>query len=106
MEQGQRKNEGKVQWSLVDFESFEDMVKVLEFGLKKYSKDNWKKGGENFKSSKICESLLRHIFSYMKGEVFDKETGLSHLAHAQCNLMFLEYYRKNNPELNDFINNK
>lgn len=35
--QGDRFNTGKLKWSLVDFDSFEDMVRVLEFGAKKYS---------------------------------------------------------------------
>ena len=43
-EMADRFNAGKLQWSMVDFKSLEDMVRVLEFGAKKYSRDNWKKG--------------------------------------------------------------
>ena len=39
-----RYNEGKPQWSLVDFDSIEPLVRVLEYGCIKYERDNWKKG--------------------------------------------------------------
>ena len=35
-EQALRYNEGKPQWSLVDFKSLEPLVEVLGFGAKKY----------------------------------------------------------------------
>lgn len=83
-----RFNEGKVQWSLVDFKSLEPMVKVLEYGAKKYARENWKKG---LPTLEICESLLRHTFAFMSGEDNDPESGLPHIGHMQCNLMFLAY---------------
>ena len=87
-EQGLRYNEGKRQWSLVDFDSFEDMVKVLTFGMEKYDKFNWKKG---LPVTEICESMLRHIFAYLQGEDVDPESGINHIGHIQCNAMFLSY---------------
>jgi hypothetical protein len=93
---GLRFNEGKRKWSLVDFDSLEDMVKVLEFGAKKYGEYNWQKG---LKTTDIIESMLRHVFSYLNGEDNDKESGISHIGHIQCNAMFLAYMQKNKPEL-------
>ena len=81
-----RFNDGKLQWSLVDFESLEPMVKVLEFGAKKYAPNNWKKGLE---TTKIIESMLRHTFALLKGENNDPESGINHVGHIQCNAMFL-----------------
>lgn len=102
-EKADRFNEGKLQWSLVDFDSFEDMVRVLEYGTKKYSKDNWKTG---LKTTEIVESLLRHLFSYLRGEDIDEESKLSHIGHIQCNTMFLSYMNKFKPEFdNRNINN-
>lgn len=66
-----RFNTGKLKWSLVDFESFEDMVRVLEFGANKYSANNWKKG---LSVNSVCESLLRHMFAFMRGEDNDLES--------------------------------
>ena len=83
-----RHNTGKLKWSLVEFSSLEDMVRVLEFGAEKYSPDNWKKGLDQ---KEIVESMLRHIFAYMRGEKMDPESGLPHVGHIQCNAMFLAY---------------
>ena len=83
-----RKNEGKKQWSLVDFKALEPMVDVLEFGAKKYAPNNWKKG---LLTKGICESMLRHLLAYMNGEDVDQESGISHIGHIQCNAMFLSH---------------
>jgi hypothetical protein len=40
-------------------------------------------------------ALLRHLFAWWRGEELDPESGLSHLAHAGCCLMFLMEYRRN-----------
>ena len=93
-----RYNEGKLQWSLVDFTALEEMVKVLEFGVKEYSRDNWKKG---LPTKEICESLLRHVFALLNGEENDPKSGLSHSGHVLCNAMFLAYMIKNKPEFDN-----
>jgi len=93
-----RYNEGKPDWSLVDFESLEPMVRVLEYGATKYDRNQWKKG---LFVLGVCASLLRHTFAFMKGENEDKESQLSHLGHIMCNAMFLVYYMKHKPELDD-----
>lgn len=88
-----RFDEGKSNWSLMPFEAVEEINKVLEFGAKKYAAWNFTKNG-GMNHSRILNSLLRHIFSYMRGEDKDPESGLSHLAHAGCNILFLLYYKK------------
>jgi hypothetical protein len=90
-----RYNKHKRRWALVDFDSLEDMVKVLEFGANKYSDNNWKKG---LKTTEIAESLMRHLFTYLQGEDIDTESNLSHTGHILCNAMFLAYMMKNKPE--------
>ena len=90
-----RYNSGKLRWSLVEFDSLEDMVKVLEFGAKKYSDDNWKKG---LMTDEIAESLMRHLFAYLRGEDLDPESGLPHTGHIMCNAMFLSYMYKFSPK--------
>ena len=44
------------------------------------------------KRSKKKDNSFKLIFHYLKGEKVDEETGLSHLYHASCNLMFLDYF--------------
>jgi len=93
--QAMRFNQGKPQWSLVDFSCFEDMVRVLEFGTKKYDRDNWKKG---LPMRAQCESMMRHLIALMNGEVNDPETGLPHWSHIQCNTMFMDHTMKHHHE--------
>lgn len=88
-----RFDEGKTNWSLMPFEAVEEINKVLEFGANKYAAWNFTKDG-GMNHSRILNSCLRHIFCYMRGEDLDKESGLSHLAHAGCNILFLLYYKK------------
>ena len=84
---------GKTDWSLMPFEAVEEINKVLEFGAGKYAAHNWTEG-TGFKYSRVLNSLLRHIFAFVRGEDKDPESGLSHLAHAGCNVLFLLYYIK------------
>jgi len=93
---GDRFNEGKPKWSLLDFDSFEDMTKVLEMGAEKYGKDNWKKG---LPVNEVAESLLRHVFAILRGEREDSESKLPHSAHVLCNAMFIAFMEKNKPEM-------
>lgn len=80
-----RDNEGKPQYSLLSLEALEPCVRVLEYGCKKYARANWKKGQ---KMSSLMDSTIRHLSKILEGELVDEESGLSHLGHAMCNLMF------------------
>ena len=92
-------DDGKPDWSLVPFESLEGMVKVLEFGAKKYAGWNWTTNG-GFSYTRVLRSCLRHIFAYMRGEDNDPESGLSHIHHAMCNLLFISHYIGNKEKYN------
>jgi hypothetical protein len=85
-----RFNEGKPKWSLVHFGSLIPMIRVLEFGAKKYSPDNWKKGMD---TKEILESMQRHLAALIDGEEVDFESGISHMGHIQCNAMFYNYHK-------------
>ncbi len=88
-----RKDNGKAPWSLRPWDALEEVVKVLEFGAAKYSANNWRTGA-GFGYTRVFNSLLRHLFSWFRGEDRDPESGYSHLAHACCNILFLLYYEK------------
>jgi len=90
---------GKPDWSLVPFESLEGMVKVLEFGAQKYAGWNWTTNG-GFPYTRVLRSCLRHLFAYMRGEDNDPESGLSHIHHAMCNLLFISHYIGNKEKYN------
>lgn len=89
-EKGDRFNEGKPKWSLVHYESLVPMIRVLEFGAKKYTPENWKKGLD---LKEVLESMQRHLAALMDGEEFDSESGISHMGHIQCNAMFYNYHK-------------
>ena len=97
-EEAMRFNDGKVEWSLVDFKSIEPLARVLEFGAQKYARNNWKKGMD---VTKMMESLLRHAFSFLSGETEDQESGITHIGHIMCNCMFIQYMMDNKPERDD-----
>lgn len=86
VEKALRFNSAKPKMSLLDLHSLVPAVQVLEFGMLKYSRNNWKKG---LKRSEVIDSLMRHILAMQKGEEIDPESGLSHIGHIQCNAMFL-----------------
>lgn len=96
----QKNDTGKPTFELLPLDLFADVNKVLEHGAKKYGINNWRKK-EGFKLSRAYNALLRHLIAWWAGENNDKETEISHLAHAMCNLIFLMYHFKNNKEADD-----
>ena len=88
MAKGTRHNKGKLKWSLLSWKALEPLVHVLSFGAEKYDSHNWKKG---LKYTEICESLQRHMNSFIDGEDNDPESKLTHVGHILCNAMFLSY---------------
>ena len=60
--------------------------------------NNWKKG---LKYTETCESLQRHLNSFIEGEDNDKESKLSHVGHILCNAMFLSYMSMFRKDLDD-----
>jgi len=93
-----RYNEGKNRLDLVPPILQEEVGKVMTFGAQKYEPYNWAKG---MKWSKCIASAKRHLAAVERGEDFDPESGLLHLAHLGCNIAFLLYYMKHHPELDD-----
>lgn len=86
MNTGIKHDFGKARLDLLPFEAITEIAKVLEFGATKYSAHNWRGG---FVWSRTFAALLRHLWAFWRGEDKDPETGLSHLAHAGCNILFL-----------------
>jgi hypothetical protein len=76
----------KVPLDLLPPDALWEVAKVLAFGARKYESWNWYKG---FKYSRLWAACLRHLYQWWRGHNTDKESGLSHLAHAGCMLLFL-----------------
>lgn len=95
---GIKHDAGKPSLSLIDKTALVELARVLDFGAKKYAAHNWRGG---IKWSRILDSAMRHLQAFNDGEDLDPETGLSHVAHAMCNCMFLLNYIQNHKELDD-----
>lgn len=93
-------DDGKPTFELLPIDLFAETNKVLQHGKNKYGVNNWRKK-EGFKYSRCYNALLRHMLAWWFGQDYDKETGLSHLSHAMCNLLFLMYHFQNNKEADD-----
>lgn len=91
-------DDGKLPVSLLSTEALLQTAAVLKFGADKYHAHNWRDG---FAWSRPLAAAMRHILAYNDGEDRDPESGLSHLAHAACCIMFLLEFEKTHPELDD-----
>ena len=93
MKTGNKLDQGKLPYTALTRSlalPLHEIVKVLDFGIKKYSKDNWlivPNAKERYE-----DALDRHLASWRMGETKDTETNLHHLAHAGCCLLFVLYF--------------
>lgn len=85
---------GKTDWTILPLGALEEVSKVLTFGAQKYSRGNFASNG-GLEYTRVINSLLRHVTAFARGEDNDPETGLSHMAHAGCNVLFLLHYELN-----------
>lgn len=90
MSEGKKFDQDKTRLDLVYPQFVENVGKVLTFGAKKYEPNNWQKVEDPV--NRYYAAALRHLIAWREGEDKDPESGLSHLAHAACNLMFLQYF--------------
>jgi hypothetical protein len=86
-EAGRKFDGGKLEYGLLPPLALEETVKVLTFGAQKYERDNWQKVPDA--KRRYFDALQRHVWAWKRGEQIDQESGIHHLAHAMCCLMFL-----------------
>ena len=84
---GRKFDGGKLEYGLLPPLALEETVKVLTFGAQKYERDNWQKVPDS--KRRYFDALQRHVWAWKQGEQIDQESGIHHLAHAMCCLMFL-----------------
>lgn len=84
---GRKDDLGKLRYDLVPAYALLDVVKVLTYGAKKYGAENWRKVPEAV--PRYVAAYMRHVEAHRRGQVDDPESGLPHLAHAICCLLFL-----------------
>ena len=91
-------DDNKLPVNLLSSEALLQTAAVLKFGADKYHAHNWRDG---FAWSRPLAAAMRHIMAFNDGEDKDPESGLSHLAHAACCIMFLLEFEKTHPHLDD-----
>lgn len=88
---GTKDDAGKPRMDLLPFDAVEGVARVLGYGAAKYAPRNWEKG---MVWGRLIAAALRHLFAFALGEDRDPESGLPHLDHAACCILFLSAYQK------------
>lgn len=94
-DQSTKEDHGKRRWRLLPWGPIEDVVRVLEYGATKYAAESWRRTPNG--SARYWEAAMRHLIAWRQGEVYDTESGLPHIAHALCCLVFVHELTKTHP---------
>ena len=97
-EQGMKHDTGKPPCELLSPHALIGTANVLAFGARKYAAENWRSG---LKWKRIIGAILRHTLAFMGGEDLDPETGLPHVDHLACEVMFLQEFYRTRKDLDD-----
>lgn len=89
VETGIKHDGDKLRLSLIPPQLIEGVGQVMQFGAKKYKRNNWKNLDD---PTRYLDALMRHLEAYRRGEEFDEETGLPHMAHLATNAGFLLFF--------------
>lgn len=87
---GRKDDQTKAPWHLLPLGPVAEVVRVLAFGASKYGPDNWQQLEQP--EARYFSATLRHLVAWRQGERLDPESGLPHLAHAACSLLFLLWF--------------
>ena len=89
--QAMKASHGKVMLHLLPPGPIYDIARVREFGSEKYAPWDWTIGRNH---TDYYDAVMRHMLAWLTGEDNDPESGLSHLAHAGCTLLFMIEHAK------------
>jgi hypothetical protein len=67
-------------------------------GARKYEDNNWRKG---YKWSLNFAALMRHAWAFWRGETYDPESGLHHMAHVVFHALALVNNTTEHPDYDD-----
>ncbi len=87
---GRKDDNRKLRWDLLPVDPIRQIVRVLTFGAEKYAADNWQHVPQPF--DRYYAAAMRHLTDWRDGERYDRETGIHHLAHAACCMLFLLWF--------------
>lgn len=84
---GRKDDHGKPRWDLLPIGPVARVVDVLTYGAREYSPHGWRHVEDPVE--RYYAAGMRHLAAWRGGEALDPKSGLPHLAHAACNLLFL-----------------
>ena len=84
--------------------ALEGTAQVLAFGAKKYSANGWRTSDLHW--TRVIGAILRHTFAILRGEDIDLESGLPHVDHLGCEVMFLQELFRTRKDLDDRYHRK
>ena len=91
MKEPVKHDQDKPRIDLIPPQAIKDIAEVLTYGAQKYDAHNWRDNG-GLEYSRVYAAAQRHLLSFWDGQSLDEETGMSHLAHAACCIVFLMSY--------------
>jgi hypothetical protein len=99
-EQAARYNDDKPKLSMVLEmpNAVEGVARVLEYGARKYARNNYKKG---LPFTEVADSLLRHLVKFLNGEDVDEESRQFHVDCVSVNALFLAEFFRTRKEFDD-----
>ncbi len=95
---GAKFDNDKPPMALLDPHFLTGIATVLGFGAKKYAAHNWRSG---IAYSRLIGAAYRHLGAILDGEDVDQESGLQHVYHLGCTIMFLAAFMKDRKDLDD-----
>lgn len=94
MTEGFKVDEGKLRWDLLPWRPVKEIVRVLTWALAKpgstektYPPNNWQTVPNA--RDRYYAAAMRHLTDWWQGERCDPVSGIHHLAHAGCCVLFL-----------------
>jgi hypothetical protein len=96
--QAMKASHGKVMLHLLPPAALIEVARVRDYGAAKYSPWDWTLS----RSWTDCfDAVMRHMLAWQTGQDKDPESGLPHLAHAACTLMFMIEFEKSGKGLDN-----
>lgn len=93
-EGGAQSSKLDVFFELIPYEALTALAERLTLGAKKYSSDNWKRGGKEFVKARY-RHMINHVHHLKK--TAGVEGADDDLGAILCNAAFLSWYRVNKP---------
>jgi hypothetical protein len=84
---GPKEMAGKLHWEYFPFNEAKDVVRVFEYGVKKYGSPFTYRAG--IPEPELLAAIVRHAVAMLNGNSIDEESGLPHAAHICANGLML-----------------